>query len=114
MSTDFYLYSPRTNSCVYIGYSWGAGMHEKTIADRRLVADWIADHVGEVVRVSVEPLGRQVDRDAWSVCDCYTQRAFRKDRIIGGDLGGVACEICGHTLADHRRGEPCSGPVKPL
>jgi hypothetical protein len=75
-------------------------MHEKTIEDRRIVADWIADHVGETVELRIEPVGRQVDRDARSVCDCYTQRAFREDRIFGGDLGGVVCEICGHTLAD--------------
>ena len=86
-------------------------MHEKTIEDRRVVADWIAGHVGEAIEIHLAPAGRQVDRDARSVCDCSAQRAFREDGIIGGDLGGVVCEICGHTLADHRRGEACAGPV---
>ena len=55
MSCDYFLVSDRTQSFVYIGYSWGCGMNEKTIEDRRAVADWIADHVGESVSISLDP-----------------------------------------------------------
>ena len=59
VSTDFYLHSERDNTSIYIGYSWGAGVHERTIEDRRVVADWLSDHIGEYVWIGPEPKGEE-------------------------------------------------------